>query len=108
MPPRRATRSPSPAGRLQAVWAKSQPRLREEQQKSVLDVDVATPSSLLADALGWIDQKNRVGIGLQADRPFRRTIFPAGGLPMVEARLKAAGFEADKAVHETVSRCRKD
>jgi formate C-acetyltransferase len=87
MPPRRATRSPSPAARLQAVWAKSQPLMREEQQKSVLDVDVATPSGLLADALGWVDQKNRAGIGLQADRPFRRTIFPAGGLPMVEARL---------------------
>jgi len=46
-----------PSARSQAVWAKLQPLFREERQKGVLDVDAATPSSLLAHAPGWIDRE---------------------------------------------------
>ena len=73
----------------------------------MLDVDAATPSTVLAHAPGWIDRDNEVIVGLQTDRPFRRAIFPAGGLRMVEAGLKAAGFEADPAVHQAFTQYRK-
>jgi formate C-acetyltransferase len=96
-----------PTARTQAVWAKLQPYFQEEQRKGVLDVDAATPSSLLAHAPGWIDRDNEVIVGLQTDKPFRRAIFPAGGLRMVESGLKAAGFEADAAVHEAFTKYRK-
>jgi Pyruvate formate lyase-like len=96
-----------PSARTQAVWATLQPMLRDERSKGVLDVDAATPSTILAHAPGWIDRDNEVIVGLQTDRPFRRAIFPAGGLRMVESGLKAAGFEADPAVHEAFTRYRK-
>jgi len=48
-----------------------------------------------------ITKANEVIVGLQTDEPFKRAIFPYGGLRMVEAGLKAAGFEADASVHET-------
>src|SRR3954471_8204777 len=96
-----------PSARTQAVWKKLQPLFREEQTKGVLDVDAATPSTILAHAPGWIDRDNEVIVGLQTDKPFRRAIFPAGGLRMVESGLKAAGFEADPAVHETFTKYRK-
>ena len=73
----------------------------------MLDVDAATPSTVIAHAPGWIDRDNEVIVGLQTDRPFRRAIFPAGGLRMVEAGLKAAGFEADPAVHQAFTQYRK-
>jgi formate C-acetyltransferase len=96
-----------PTARTQAVWAKLQPYFQEEQRKGVLDVDATTPSTLLAHDPGWIDRDNEVIVGLQTDKPFRRAIFPAGGLRMVEAGLKAAGFPADAAVHEAFTRYRK-
>jgi formate C-acetyltransferase len=96
-----------PTARTQAVWAKLQPYFQEEQRKGVLDVDATTPSTLLAHEAGWIDRDNEVIVGLQTDKPFRRAIFPAGGLRMVEAGLKAAGFPADAAVHEAFTRYRK-
>src|SRR3954469_22587691 len=60
-----------PSVRTEAVWAKLQASLQEEQRKGVLDVDAATPSTMLAHEAGWIDRDNEVVVGLQTDRPFR-------------------------------------
>src|SRR5215468_10184145 len=96
-----------PSKRTQAVWAKLQPYFRDEQKRGVLAVDAKHPSTLLAHAAGYIDKDNEVIVGLQTDAPFKRAIFPFGGLRMVEAGLKAAGFEADPAVHEAFTKYRK-
>ena len=96
-----------PSKRTKAVWAKLQPYFKEEQKKGVLAVDAHSPSSLLAHKAGYIDRDNEVIVGLQTDQPFKRAIFPYGGLRMVEAGLKAAGVAADPQVHETFTKYRK-
>ena len=96
-----------PSARTTAVWDKLQPYFTEERRKSVLDVDAATPSTVLAHGPGYIDRDNEVIVGLQTDKPFRRAIFPFGGLRMVESGLKAAGFEPDPAVHHAFTHYRK-
>jgi formate C-acetyltransferase len=96
-----------PSKRTQAVWDKLQPYFKEEQKKGVLAVDAHTPSALLAHEAGYIDSDNEVIVGLQTDQPFKRAIFPFGGLRMVEVGLKAAGFEADPQVHQAFNRYRK-
>src|SRR6201982_423910 len=93
--------------RTKAVWAKLQPYFKEEQKKGVLAVDAKTPSTMLAHKAGYIDKPNEVILGLQTDEPFKRAIFPFGGLRMVEAGLKAAGFEADANVHQAFTKYRK-
>jgi formate C-acetyltransferase len=96
-----------PSKRTKAVWEKLQPYFKEERNKGVLAVDAHTPSTLLAHKAGYIDKANEVIFGLQTDQPFKRAIFPFGGLRMVEAGLKAAGFEADANVHQTFTLYRK-
>ena len=96
-----------PSKRTEAVWKKLQPYFRDEQKKGVLAVDAKTPSTLLAHKAGYIDRDNEIIVGLQTDQPFKRAIFPAGGLRMVEAGLKAAGFEADPQVHDAFTKYRK-
>jgi formate C-acetyltransferase len=96
-----------PSKRTKAVWAKLQPYFQEERKKGVLAVDAKSPSTLLAHKAGYIDQDNEVIVGLQTDEPFKRAIFPFGGLRMVEAGLKAAGFDADPQVHEAFTKYRK-
>jgi formate C-acetyltransferase len=93
--------------RTKAVWAKLQPYFADERKKGVLAVDAKHPSTLLAHEAGYIDRDNEVIVGLQTDQPFKRAIFPFGGLRMVEAGLKAAGFDADPAVHETFTKYRR-
>jgi formate C-acetyltransferase len=95
------------SAKTKAVWAKLQPYFQEERKKGVLAVDAKTPSTLLAHKPGYIDHDNEVVVGLQTDEPFKRAIFPYGGLRMVEAGLKAAGFEADPQVHEAFTKYRK-
>lgn len=97
----------APSARTLAVWAKLQPLFAEERRKGVLDVDASTPSTVLAHGPGYIDRDNEVIVGLQTEKPFKRAIFPAGGLRMVESGLKAAGFPADAAVHEAFTKYRK-
>ena len=96
-----------PSQRTKAVWAKLQPYFADERKKGVLAVDVQTPSTLLAHKAGYIDRENEVIVGLQTDEPFKRAIFPYGGLRMVEAGIKAAGFEPDPLVHEAFTKYRK-
>ncbi|MGB8824690.1 MAG: formate C-acetyltransferase [Pseudolabrys sp.] len=95
------------SAKTKAVWAKLQPYFQEERKKGVLAVDAKTPSTLLAHKPGYIDRDNEIVVGLQTDQPFKRAIFPYGGLRMVEAGLKAAGFEADPQVHEAFTKYRK-
>jgi formate C-acetyltransferase len=84
-----------------------QPYFQEERKKGVLAADAKNPSTMLAHKPGYIDQKNEVVVGLQTDQPFKRAIFPYGGLRMVEAGLKAAGIPADPQVHEAFTKYRK-
>jgi formate C-acetyltransferase len=95
------------SAKTKAVWAKLQPYFQDERKKGVLAVDAKTPSTMLAHKPGYIDRDNEVVVGLQTDQPFKRAIFPFGGLRMVEAGLKAAGFEADPQVHEAFTKYRK-
>jgi formate C-acetyltransferase len=97
----------APSKRTKEVWAKLQPFFKEEQKKGVLAVDTKSPSTLLAHKPGYIDRENEIIVGLQTDQPFKRAIFPYGGLRMVEAGLKAAGIEADAQVHEAFTKYRK-
>ena len=94
--------------RTKAVWDKLRPYFVEEQKKGVLAADAKTPSTLLAHKPGFIDQKNEIVVGLQTDAPFKRAIFPFGGLRMVEAGLKAAGIEADPQVHRGLHQISQD
>jgi formate C-acetyltransferase len=97
----------APSARTKAVWEKLRPYFRDEQKKGVLAVDTETPSTMLAHKAGYIDRDNEVIVGLQTDEPFKRAIFPFGGLRMVEAGLKAAGFEPDAQVHDTFTKYRR-
>jgi formate C-acetyltransferase len=96
-----------PSERTKAVWGKLQPYFAEERKKGVLAVDAKNPSTMLAHGAGYIDRANEVIVGLQTDQPFKRAIFPFGGLRMVEGGLKASGFEADPQVHDAFTKYRK-
>ncbi|SOD96310.1 formate C-acetyltransferase [Caenispirillum bisanense] len=96
-----------PTARTKALWARLGDLLAEERKRGVLDVSADRASSILAHDPGYIDRDAEIIVGLQTDAPLKRAIMPNGGLRMVEAGLKAYGFEIDPAVSEVWTKYRK-
>jgi formate C-acetyltransferase len=93
--------------RTLGIWKKLSDLMVIERERGVLDVDVHTPAAITSHAPGYIDQPNELIVGLQTDAPLKRAIMPNGGYRMVEAGLKAYGFEPDPAITEIFTKYRK-
>lgn len=89
------------------VWEKVQKLLKEELKKGVLDIEVNVVSGINNFEPGYIDRENEVIVGLQTDKPLKRIINPYGGMRMVEAELKAYGYEMNKDIEKYFKMFRK-
>ena len=92
--------------RTRRIWDRLTALFVEERKKGVLDVS-QVPSSILAHAPGYIDQKHEIIVGLQTDAPLKRAVMPNGGLRMVLGALKTYGYEPDKMLVETFTKYRR-
>jgi formate C-acetyltransferase len=95
-----------PTERTSALWQQLLPLLAKEREKGVLDVS-QVPSGILAHGPGYIDQEREIIVGLQTDAPLKRAIMPFGGWRVVEASLKAYGYQPDPALTEIFTKYRK-
>jgi formate C-acetyltransferase len=89
--------------RTKKVWAKLLPLIAEETKKGVLEVS-QEPSSIVAHGPGYIDKDLELIVGLQTDAPLKRAIMPKGGWRVVEASLKAYGYEPDPQIAKIYTR----
>jgi formate C-acetyltransferase len=90
-----------PTDRTTRLWESLGPLFARERETGILDVDVHTPSTITSHRPGYIDREHEIVVGLQTDRPLRRAIMPRGGLRLIEAGLRAYGYELDPLVKET-------
>ena len=72
----------------------------ERQFGGVLDIDTATVSSLTAFSAGYIDKDNEIIVGMQTNRPLKRSVNPFGGMRMVKQACEAYGYKLSKKVEE--------
>ena len=56
--------------------------------------------TITAHAPGYIDEDDKLIVGLQTDAPLKRAIMPNGGWRMVEGALETYGYEVDQTVQE--------
>lgn len=96
-----------PTERTRTLWHRLDALFTEERRRGILDVDAATPATITSHAPGYIDRDLELIVGLQTDAPLRRAIMPNGGLRMVEAGLRAYGYDLDPAVRTVFSTYRK-
>ncbi len=87
--------------RTKSLMAKVQALFKEERQKGgVLDVDIDTVSSLLTFAPGYIDRENEIIVGMQTDKPLKRSVNPFGGMRMVKQACEAYGYTLSEKVKQ--------
>ncbi len=72
----------------------------ERQYGGVLDIDTATVSSLTAFSPGYIDKDNEIIVGMQTNRPLKRSVNPFGGMRMVRQACEAYGYKLSSKVEE--------
>ena len=72
----------------------------ERQYGGVLDIDTATVSSLTSFSPGYIDKANELIVGLQTNRPLKRSVNPFGGIRMVRQACEAYGYKLSQKVEE--------
>ena len=72
----------------------------ERQYGGVLDIDTATVSSLTSFSPGYIDKDNEIIVGLQTNRPLKRSVNPFGGMRMVKQACEAYGYKLSSKVEE--------
>ena len=72
----------------------------ERQFGGVLDIDTATVSSLTSFSPGYIDKNNEIIVGMQTNRPLKRSVNPFGGIRMVRQACEAYGYKLSPKVEE--------
>jgi len=96
---------PTPA--TVALWEQVKALMAEEREKGVLAADTTVPSGITSHAPGYLNRELERIVGLQTDQPLKRGIMPFGGIRVLEASLKAYGYELDPRTQEIFTRYRK-
>jgi len=84
-------------------------KLFEEERKAggVLDMDTNIVSSITSHAPGYINKNLEKIVGLQTDKPLKRSLQPFGGIRMAETSCKSYGYEVDPEISKIFTKYRK-
>jgi formate C-acetyltransferase len=89
------------------LWKQVRDLMLQEREKGVLDTDTKVPSSITSHAPGYIDRDLEKIVGLQTDKPLKRSIMPYGGIRVVKSSLEAYGYQLDPQTEEIFTKYRK-
>lgn len=90
------------------LWELSLDLLKKERENGgVLDMDTDVVSSILSHPAGYIDKNLEKIVGLQTDKPLKRSLQPFGGIRMAEASCSAYGYEVSDRVKDIFTTYRK-
>ena len=82
--------------------------LEQEELKrgGVYNADTSVISTITSHDAGYIDKDLEKVVGLQTDKPFKRSLQPFGGIRMSEKALEEYGYSIDPDVKEIFTKYR--
>ena len=90
------------------LWAKVSELKKEEiAAGGVLDMDTKVISTITSHAPGYIDQDKEQVVGLQTEKPLKRSLQPYGGIRMAMKACSDNGYAVDPEVIEYFTEHRK-
>ncbi|TVR33473.1 MAG: formate C-acetyltransferase [Balneolaceae bacterium] len=89
------------------LWQQVLNLMAEEQKRGVLDADTEVVSTITSHKPGYIDKELERVVGLQADKPLKRSLMPFGGVRMAQMALESNGFEFSEKTRKAFNTIRK-
>ena len=97
-----------PTAATSSLWKQVMDLTKKERENGgVLDMDTEIVSTITSHGPGYLDQKKEKIVGVQTDRPFKRSLQPFGGVRMAVAACEAYGYEASKEMEKIFTDYRK-
>ncbi|RDW16995.1 formate acetyltransferase [Oceanobacillus arenosus] len=80
---------------------------KERENGGVLDMDTSIVSTITSHGPGYLDKEKEKIVGVQTDKPFKRSLQPFGGIRMAIDAAKAYGYEVDEEIEHVFTEFRK-
>ena len=81
--------------------------LKIENEKGVVDLETEVPSLITTYGPAYLDKENEVIVGLQTDKPLKRSFQPFGGIRVAVQAVEAYGYKANPKLVEFFTKYRK-
>ncbi|MBQ7126675.1 formate C-acetyltransferase [bacterium] len=84
-------------------------KLFKEERKNggVLDMDTSIISTITSHGAGYLNKDLEKIVGLQTDKPLKRSLQPFGGIRMAETSCSSYGYKVDSKINEIFTKYRK-
>jgi len=97
-----------PTEATKKLWEQIMDLSRQEREAGgVLDMDTKIVSTITSHAAGYLNKDLEKIVGLQTDKPFKRSLQPFGGIRMAQQACKEYGYEVDQSVVDIFTKYRK-
>ncbi|MGN0674718.1 MAG: formate C-acetyltransferase [Oscillospiraceae bacterium] len=97
-----------PTDDTKALWSEVLGLFQKEREAGgVLDMDTKIVSTITSHAAGYINKDIEKIVGLQTDKPLKRSLQPFGGIRMAQNACHENGYEVDPEVVEIFTKYRK-
>ena len=97
-----------PTEATKTLWAQVMELSRQEREAGgVLDMDTKIISTITSHGPGYLNKDLEKIVGLQTDKPFKRSLQPFGGIRMAQNACREYGYEVDPEVVEIFTKYRK-
>ena len=80
---------------------------KERANGGVLDMDTNIVSTITSHGAGYIDKDLEKIVGLQTDKPLKRSLQPFGGIRMAEGACSSYNYEVDSTISKIFKKYRK-
>lgn len=97
-----------PTEATKQLWAQIMELSRLEREAGgVLDMDTSIVSTITSHGAGYLNKELEQIVGLQTDKPFKRSLQPFGGIRMAQKACENYGYEVDPKIVEIFTKYRK-
>ena len=97
-----------PTEATKKLWAQVMELSAQERAAGgVLDMDTKIISTITSHGPGYLNKDLEKIVGLQTDKPFKRSLQPFGGIRMAQNACREYGYEVDPEVVEIFTKYRK-